>query len=37
MSDAHPFTVGDAKALTERAAAPALKGWGFAAQTLPPL
>jgi len=37
MSDAHPFTVGDAKALVERAAAPALKGWGFAAQTLPPL
>ena len=34
---AHPFAIGDAAALAERAAAPALKGWGFASQTLPAL
>ena len=33
MKDAHPFTIGDGDALIERAAS--LKGWGFAAQTLP--
>jgi len=33
MKDAHPFSIGDADRLVERAAS--LKGWGFAAQTLP--
>lgn len=31
------FTIDDAAMLLERAATPALKGWGFAAQALPPL
>ncbi|MCL9999502.1 MAG: DNA ligase D [Erythrobacter sp.] len=34
---AHPFAITDAKALAKRAASPALKGWGFASQTLPAL
>ncbi|WCP15906.1 Multifunctional non-homologous end joining protein LigD [Sphingobium sp. AntQ-1] len=33
MKDAHPFSIGDAEQLVERAAS--LKGWGFAAQALP--
>ncbi len=33
MKDAHPFSIGDAGKLLDRAAS--LKGWGFAAQTLP--
>ncbi|KMS53138.1 DNA ligase D [Sphingobium cupriresistens] len=33
MKDAHPFSIGDAETLVERAAS--LKGWGFAAQALP--
>ncbi|MDF7776288.1 DNA ligase D [Sphingomonas sp. AOB5] len=33
MKDAHPFGIADAALLVERAKA--LKGWGFAAQTLP--
>ncbi|MBZ9646746.1 DNA ligase D [Sphingobium sp. 3R8] len=33
MKDAHPFSIGDAARLVERAAS--LKGWGFAAQALP--
>lgn len=33
MKDAHPFSIGDADTLLDSAAA--LKGWGFAAQTLP--
>ncbi len=37
MTNAHHFTINDAKALAARSATPALKGWGFAAQTLPPL
>ncbi|WP_073975013.1 DNA ligase D [Erythrobacter donghaensis] len=36
-ASAHPFAIGDAAALVERAAAPPLKGWGFASQTLPAL
>ncbi|MGE4322610.1 MAG: DNA ligase D [Sphingobium sp.] len=35
MRDAHPFAIGDAARLIERAAD--LKGWGQAAQRLPPL
>ncbi|SNS74641.1 ATP-dependent DNA ligase LigD phosphoesterase module /ATP-dependent DNA ligase LigD polymerase module [Sphingomonas laterariae] len=35
MKDAHPFAIGDAATLIERASR--LKGWGFAAQGLPPL
>ncbi|MET0364068.1 MAG: DNA ligase D [Sphingobium sp.] len=35
MKDAHPYAIGDTDALIERAAAKALKGWGFAAQALP--
>jgi bifunctional non-homologous end joining protein LigD len=35
MKDAHPFTIGDAKTLLERAAGKALAGWGFAEQALP--
>ncbi len=31
------FTIRDAKTLTSRAASVSLKGWGFAAQSLPPL
>jgi bifunctional non-homologous end joining protein LigD len=34
---AHAFSIHDAEALAERAASPALKGWGFAAQGLPAL
>ncbi|WP_404480752.1 DNA ligase D [Novosphingobium sp. BL-52-GroH] len=33
MTDAHPFSIGDADALVERARD--LRGWGFADQTLP--
>jgi bifunctional non-homologous end joining protein LigD len=35
MADAHPFSIAQADALLERAQSNALKGWGFAAQTLP--
>lgn len=34
---AHPFAIGDAAALAERAEAGPLRGWGFAAQALPDL
>jgi len=37
MKDAHPFDIGDAKTLIERAADKALAGWGFAEQALPDL
>lgn len=36
-SNAHPFSINDAAALAKHAASPALKGWGIAAQALPPL
>jgi bifunctional non-homologous end joining protein LigD len=35
MSDAHPFSIADAKALIDRAAGKELDGWGFAEQALP--
>lgn len=35
FEDAHPFAIGDAGALLERTRLPTLKGWGFAAQSLP--
>lgn len=35
MPDAHPFSIGDVDTLLERARDKSLKGWGFAAQTLP--
>ena len=35
LQDAHPYDIGDAEILGERAGK--LKGWGFAAQTLPDL
>ena len=35
MADAHPFSIADADRLIDRASDKALKGWGFAAQTLP--
>jgi bifunctional non-homologous end joining protein LigD len=35
MTDAHPFSIAQADALLARAGTGALKGWGFAAQTLP--
>lgn len=35
--NAQAFTIGDAKTLAERSASVALKGWGFAAQSLPAL
>jgi len=34
---AHAFAIGDAEALAQRASSGPLKGWGFAAQALPPL
>jgi bifunctional non-homologous end joining protein LigD len=37
MKDAHPFGIGDAKQLVERAQGKALAGWGFAEQALPDL
>ena len=37
MKDAHPFGIGDAKTLIERAESKALAGWGFAEQRLPDL
>jgi bifunctional non-homologous end joining protein LigD len=37
MTNAHPFGIGDAAKLLERARLPLLKGWGFAAQILPNL
>ena len=37
FADARPFGIGDARALLKRATSASLKGWGFAAQTLPPL
>ena len=33
--DAHPFSIADSDALLKRAEAKALKGWGFAVQSLP--
>lgn len=35
--DAHPFDIGDAKRLIDRAASKGLAGWGFAEQALPDL
>ncbi|MFT3964686.1 MAG: DNA ligase D [Sphingobium sp.] len=35
MKDAHPFSIEDSAKLVERASGKALRGWGFAAQTLP--
>ena len=35
MADAHPFTIGDAARLHNRARGKGLAGWGFAEQTLP--
>ena len=35
MKDAHPFSIGDAKRLLDRARSKSLAGWGFAQQTLP--
>jgi bifunctional non-homologous end joining protein LigD len=35
MNDAHPFTIGDARLLIERAAGKALAGWGFASRRCP--
>jgi len=37
MKDAHPFDIGDAKRLIDRAAGKSLAGWGFAEQDLPDL
>jgi len=37
MQDAHPFDIGDAKRLIDRAASKSLAGWGFAEQDLPDL
>jgi len=37
FDDAHPFGIGDAKMLHERARSKALAGWGFADQALPDL
>ena len=35
MKDAHPYSLGDARQLIDRAETKALHRWGFAAQTLP--
>lgn len=35
MDNAHPFSIADAERLIDRAAQPALRGWGFAGQALP--
>lgn len=35
MENAHPFAIDDAPALLKRARSAGLKGWGFAAQSLP--
>jgi bifunctional non-homologous end joining protein LigD len=35
MENAHPFAIDDASALLKRARSAGLKGWGFAAQSLP--
>jgi bifunctional non-homologous end joining protein LigD len=35
VTDAHPFSIGDAKRLLDRARSKSLAGWGFAQQTLP--
>jgi bifunctional non-homologous end joining protein LigD len=35
FKDAHPWSIGDAKRLIERAASKSLAGWGFAEQPLP--
>ena len=37
MADAHPFAIGDAKRLLDRARSKSLAGWGFAQQALPAL
>jgi bifunctional non-homologous end joining protein LigD len=37
MADAHPFSIADAQTLLQRARDKALKGWGFADQSLPEL
>jgi bifunctional non-homologous end joining protein LigD len=35
FKDAHPWSIGDAKRLIDRAASKSLAGWGFAEQPLP--
>jgi bifunctional non-homologous end joining protein LigD len=35
FDNAHPFSIGDAKRLIDRAASKSLAGWGFAEQPLP--
>ena len=35
MANAHPFSIGDAKRLRDRARSKSLAGWGFAQQKLP--
>jgi bifunctional non-homologous end joining protein LigD len=35
VKDAHPYSIGDAARLIDRAEGKALRGWGFASQTLP--
>jgi len=35
FKNAHPFSIGDAKRLLDRAAGKSLAGWGFAEQALP--
>ncbi|RKF15991.1 DNA ligase D [Altericroceibacterium spongiae] len=37
MTDAHPFSIDDAKRLRDRAESKTLAGWGFAEQSLPDL
>lgn len=37
MTDAHPFSIDDARKLLTRARGKALAGWGFAGQELPPI
>jgi len=37
FQDAHPFSIGDARRLIDRAANKSLTGWGFAEQALPAL
>jgi bifunctional non-homologous end joining protein LigD len=37
FENAHPWSIGDAKRLIDRAASKSLAGWGFAEQALPGL
>ena len=37
FDNAHPFSIGDAKRLLDRAESKGLAGWGFAEQALPDL